>query len=200
MALEYRRAVFIAGCESSGTRMMTRYFIAAGFDGEGGHSQKFDNLNFMGREPHIVFRRSIPHGGSWPDIEAIYHSLTHGAYKIYPIFTWRDPSFMAISQVKAGHTHSKTSALERITRALREADMHYENLGITPRTIIYEDWISRPELRQDVCKWIGVNEPQFEIFDANKKYSPDMRMSYNKEKMNEVILTIDNMKRLFQYV
>lgn len=196
----YKTAVFVFGPESSGTRMTTRFLIKAGFWGDGDHGQRLDNLNFFDRPDRIVFRRSVPHGGQWPLIVDLTRRMERASYKVLPVFTWRDPPFMAASQVRAGHTQDKTNALTRIERAVYDIHDACEELGTAPYVITYEAFVRDANERALLCNYVGALPPTFEVYDANKKYTAEQRQSYSVEAMNKVLIATQECDFIFQGV
>lgn len=110
------KAYLVLGPESSGTRMMTDIMIAAGCDGTSGHSQIWDAKPPDGNV--IVWRRSIPHSGVWPDIARMVELLRGVGYTVMAVVMQRDWHTMTQSQIRdAQHAPDRDTALINIARA-----------------------------------------------------------------------------------
>jgi len=182
-----RKAIFVLGCESSGTRMMTQFFIRAGYEGDNGHSQPWDNLEFRKYPDNIVFRQSIPHGGKWVDIVGITQKMQAANYTPYIILTWRDPRYTALSQVKAGHVTDKNEALTRIARAIVHIDTALEDIAIRPITIIYERFVVDHAYQMAIHGLFSAkNYVPMSFNNANIKYSATDIRSLNQDKLDDI--------------
>ena len=99
-----KRAFFVLGCEGSGTRMLAQAFIAAGCRGSADHVQPLDNLDFSG-EGDLVFRRSLPHGGAFPDLSLITAQMNLAGCEVCPVFIHRCSAYLAAHQLRTDRTH-----------------------------------------------------------------------------------------------
>ena len=170
-----RKAIFVVGPESSGTRMMTQFFIPRGYKGGGGHSQPWDDMRFRKYPDRIVFRRSMPHGGRWPDLVGIVNKMQAARYVVYPIFTWRDPRYMALSQVNASHVGNTAEALKNIALAVTHLDTAFIELGIRPVRVVYEEFISNESFREALHGlFTSVDAAPFEVRNENSKYNKSL--------------------------
>jgi len=106
---------------------MTRLLIAAGAHGSAGHVQQFDRRPPDGLTP-IVWRRSFPHGGQWPDAESMIYLLRHRDYAVRAIVTVRDWLPACMSQVHAGHVTSQAQADQNMRQAYLRI---FEALAVT---------------------------------------------------------------------
>lgn len=168
-----RKAIFVVGPESSGTRMMTQFFVQCGYEGDHGHSQPWDDMKFREYPDWLVFRRSMPHGGKWTDIVGIIQKLEMANYTVHPIFTWRDPRYMALSQVKAGHSGDTDTALDRIARAVVHIDTAFAEVAIRPVTITYEQFVGNESYRRAIHGLFSSRDfGSFGVHNANAKYDP----------------------------
>lgn len=182
-----RKALFVMGCESSGTRMITQFFIRAGYDGDHGHSQPWDNLEFRKYPDNIVFRQSVPHGGRWADIVGITQKMEMADYITYHVLTWRDPRYMALSQVKAGHVATTNEALSRIARAIEHIDSAFSEMGRSPITIVYEKFVSAPEYPKTIHGlFTHLKYELMSLKNANDKYTDSDVRSLNADKLHFV--------------
>jgi len=111
-------AYLVAGAESSGTRMLTGLLVAAGCSGSAGHTQAWDaNAPCADEHPRIVWRRSVPHGGDWPDLRGMVDELRSRGYAdVRFVVTVRDRHCLESSQVAAGHVPDAAGAAGNIRR------------------------------------------------------------------------------------
>ena len=189
-----RKAIFVVGPESSGTRMMTQFFVQRGYEGDHGHSQPWDDMKFREYPDHIVFRRSMPHGSKWPDIVGIIGKMQAANYTVYPIFTWRDPRYMALSQVSASHVHTTDEGLKQIAQAVLHIDTAFGELGMRPVSIIYEQFISNESYRRAIHGlYARVDYTPFAVHNGNSKYDMDKIIG---SKLQKVIDAVARSERL----
>lgn len=167
----HRTAYFIMGPESSGTRMLTKAFCNLGIYGDSGHSQRMDNLNFSQTPASLVIRRSIPHGGGWPQIAGIVNKLSQAGYQsITPILILRNMGVVARSQVQRGHVKSESEARVNITRAVNLVYTELASVGKLPTVVVYEAFVNHITVRKAFFQSLGLREPVMEYYDANVKY------------------------------
>lgn len=164
------KAFLILGPESSGTRLVTRILIGAGCLGSSEHLQPFDHEIPSNREL-IVWRRSFPHKGQWPNVPSLISTLQWRGYHVVGVVTLRDFSCMAKSQVR---THRPDTLREAISNIRKAYVTIFTGLGKNPFfTVSYEELILRPALAlESTCKLLGL-EPTTdfeEIADGNEKY------------------------------
>ena len=181
-----RKAIFVVGPESSACRMITNYFVRGGYSGDHGHSQPWDDMDFRNYPDRIVFRRSVPHGGRWPDIVGILQKMQMANYTPYGIFTWRDPRCMALSQVKAGHSGDTNEALDKIAKAVVHIDTAFEEIGWRPTPVHYEAFVKNEHYRRALSGlFTFVGSPTFEVYDGNNKYDAELE-SLDAERLRKV--------------
>ncbi len=142
------RAILVLGPESSGTKLMTKILIAAGCDGDATGHQRWDTVD--PESDLIVWRRSMPHDGWWPDVAGLVERMRKLEYDVSAIVTTRSWHAMGRSQVHHGHTrdighsmHNLQMAYPRIFSGLSAAQVpyqmaHYENLVARPRHALRE--------------------------------------------------------------
>ena len=177
-----KRAIIVAGPESSGTRLATRMLIAAGCLGEGGHKQAFDEdgppAKLSGANA-IVWRRSLPHAGKWPSLSEMAHKCASRGYDVGFVVTVREWWAMALSQQANGHVPNKSRALENIQHSIffvldeaRKFTPHPDFMVVT-----YESIILNPNMAvQSMTSHFGIKpkkgtgEPSFErVENKNQK-------------------------------
>lgn len=85
--------------------MLTAAFIAAGCKGSAGHRQAWDTEPFPEPQGDIVFRRSLPHGGEWPDLHEIADRLQESGYEVVPLFAYRKTDYLVAHQLRMDREH-----------------------------------------------------------------------------------------------
>ena len=160
-----KRAFFVLGAESSGTRVLTRAFISAGCWGSDEHTQPLDNLIFSDSPDLIVFRRSLPHDFKWPDIIDIKQHIEKAGYDLITVGIVRDTDITALSQVRNQHVATVEKAEENIEKAIRIASL-FVDAFIHYHTFVTDAWY-RKERFED----FGLPEPDMDFYNGNEKYA-----------------------------
>ena len=168
------KAYLILGPESSGTRCVTRLLIKAGCHGGADHEQAFDRSPPSGVSP-VVWRRSVPHGKSWPEITRMVNSLEARGYEVRVIVTTRDWHPTVESQVKARHVADRNEAVRNLRRAYPFIFEHLARAGVPYWVVSYEALVARPKkVAAKLMEMLGLPLPEkIEIFDGNEKYYAD---------------------------
>jgi len=166
-----KRAFFVIGPESSGTRMMTQAFISSGAYGDGGHAQKLDKDGFNEGHKLIVLRRSVPHGVNMPPITKLINRMQNSGYKVIPIVILRDKDKCAQSQVKRGHASNLKGATTSIERAVDHIYNHLSNFSMPFHVIHYEPFVKSEKVRNAFFSRFNLPPPKIDFFNANEKYS-----------------------------
>jgi len=115
-----KKAFLVVGPESSGTKLVTQLFCMAGCAGDFEHKQRLDDFVVGGLFPRemkgkdIVFRRSVPHGGEFPDLLAIERKFKEREYEIGWVVIFRDWYANICSAPKYGHKRSIREAQNRL--------------------------------------------------------------------------------------
>lgn len=164
-----KRAFFVTGPESSGTRLMSSILIAAGCYGDDTHEQRLDHA-IPENEPLLVWRRSVPHRGEWPNITGYLCDLQQAGYEVTTLIMSRDWHSMAISQEQAPHA----ADVDIAQRNIRDAYRHIFKYRIGVFEIVnYEALTQRPEgtIRYLLCR-LGLPEVGIvpAVYDGNLKY------------------------------
>lgn len=165
-----KKAFFVMGPESSGTRMMTEAFISLGIYGDNTHLQRLDTEGFNKGHEIIAFRRSVPHGDIMPAISKLISRMESREYQIYPIVILRDKDMCAKSQVKNGHSKNTNAAKQSIAKAI---DHIYKELSLAnkpPYVVFYEPFVKFKKVRAMFFKQFGLELPNMEFINANNKY------------------------------
>jgi hypothetical protein len=175
--------------------MLTQFFTHAGFDGDHGHSQPWDDMEFRKYPEQIVFRRSIPHGGNWPSISNIVQKMRMADYSVHTVFTWRDPRYMALSQVNAKHVANVDQALDQILRAIKHLDDDFEYSDHHPICVRYEEFVTNAEFRKSLSGLFSrVDTTTFGVRNANSKYTDLERL--NGQKLLEINTALEQAQSL----
>ncbi len=182
-----KKAFFIIGPESSGTRMLTRAFIALGAYGSGGHLQVLDQEGFKGGHEVIVFRRSVPHGKFMPNIVRLIGRMSKNDYEIIPILIVRDKDSCAASQVKNKHAKSLTEARKSIEEAVAHVYEQLASSGYHPVVIHYDQLVTSRSVREAFFKSLGYDHPDMEFYDGNEKYKETLEADYLKTETQQEI-------------
>ena len=165
-----KRAYLVLGPESSGTRLMTRLLIAAGCEGTDEHVQPWDSQTPTA--PLIVWRRSLPHGGQWPDVQRLVARLQEADYAVTALVMSRDWHPMALSQIDNGHVADMAQAISHIQRAYGLIFPALAALRIPFELINLEGLIARPQQAvAELVTRLGLAQPAaVEVYDANAKH------------------------------
>ena len=165
------RAYVVVGPESSGTRLVTRILIKAGCVGDSGHWQAFDEELPIGIL-HIVWRRSILHGGIWPDMVALIAQLREAGYTVTVIVTFREWYANAMSQVACRYSASASETYERLPQIYRHIFGALIETNVPFETISYESLVLHPiDTQRELLKRLGLNtECRINITDGNAKH------------------------------
>lgn len=166
-----KTAYFILGPESSGTRMVTQAFCLLGMDGDFGHEQRLDDLEFSSAPDKIVFRRSFPHGDGWPDVPDIVGRLRAEGYEVVPIVIIRDLIANMDSQVRNGHADSHRIAHDSISHAYQCIYTGLQIVGMYPAVVCFEPFTRDASVREAFFESLGLEAPEDMVFlDATARY------------------------------
>jgi SAM-dependent methyltransferase len=173
--METKRAILVVGPESSGTRLWTRILMAAGCAGDDTHEQRWD-AGLPEDEDLIVWRRSIPHLGSWYRIGLDVQKLREAGFRVLGIVTMRDWRSLIRSQVAANHVAEFDEAMENVRLAYQIIFRHLNDLNIPCFIMSYESLVQRPlEVQQDLAARLGLpcaadGAWAVNVYDGNGKY------------------------------
>lgn len=151
---------------------MTRLLIEAGCIGEDGASQRWDTLLPKNESP-IVWRRSFPHGGRWPDVAEMVQKLD--GYIVRAVVMVRDWHPAGQSQKTVGHVPTVEQAVENLRRAALDIPRQCHEAGVPFVQVTYAGLVARPDV---VLEWLmaylGLSVPDHDIYDGDEKWWSDM--------------------------
>jgi hypothetical protein len=175
-----RKAFLVTGPESSGTKLVTRLFVESGCWGDYGHEQRLDAY-VEGRsrwpvpsgEKAVVFRRSVPHGGGWPDLAEIQEKFVARHYDPFWVVTVRDWYCTIHSAAVNRHKPSVSQARKSLLREWAYIGKHLEELS--EFCFVNTSYLFKDPLQglRSLSYWTGFEfRPGIEeiIFDADAKY------------------------------
>lgn len=169
-----KQAFIVLGPESSGTRLVTKLFIAAGCAGDSGHKQRFDDMLSNGEaieEPVIVIRRSYPYAKEWPNLGKLAGRLQRSGYEVRVVVVLRSLQYTALSSVRQKHTKNVEHALRRSTEAARRIGTDLAETDLPFVWVTYEALVQRDGVMAWLFGWAGLPTPEsVEIYDGNEKY------------------------------
>jgi hypothetical protein len=163
--MESKKAYFVVGPESSGSRMITEALTRCGVSGDSGHSQIIGSFVGETRDV-IVVRRSVPHGGIWPPLLGMNKQLVDEGYEVIPIVIYRDERITALSQIKNGHIQNLRMARKRIKTAKNIIEHAFDE----PIVLQYETFVGDSRIRRAFFNRLGLEEPDMTYFNGNAKY------------------------------
>ena len=163
-----KRAFFVIGAESSGTRVLTRAFISAGCWGNGEHIQRLDARPKFDVFPAlIVFRRSLPHfhePTEWPDVGEIQENIKKAGYELTTVAIMRDSEITALSQIRNQHISDLEEAENNIEKAIRIVGLFADDF------IHYHTFVTDAWYRKEKFEGFGLPEPDMDFYNGNSKY------------------------------
>ncbi len=170
-----RKVILVLGPESSGTRLATRILIEAGCLGDDGHVQRWDTRpipDWADEKRPIVWRRSLPHGGRWPDLYQLVARAGPTGRDLLVVVTVREWWACARSQVRAGHVPGMGQALSHISLAYLRIFSLLAGSSIPYYVLPYEALVLHPgPTIAGLIEWLGLARvPEIEIRDENAKH------------------------------
>jgi hypothetical protein len=170
------RAFLVLGPESSGTKLFTEILMGAGCIGDAGNEQRWDNeLPVFGRDDPIVWRRSVPHGESYPDITGMVDGLRNVGCQVVAYVTTRDWTCILDSRVMNAGIINHEIASQRLQWAYPYIFSHLEAAKVPYAVVSYEALILYGEgYIKRMLKIFGLEMGTLpEIYNGNDKYYGD---------------------------
>jgi hypothetical protein len=150
-----KHAYLVTGPESSGNRYLARLCIQAGCAGDASTQQAFDREPPLCQE-RVVWIRSLPHAGRWPDLDGLVALLRGRDYEVQALIPVRCPVATARSQIGVGHVGSVAQALANRNRGLTYALAAYATLKVPALVIPLEGLILHPKSIPQVLALVGL--------------------------------------------
>lgn len=160
-----KTAFFVIGCESAGTRMLTRSLISSGVWGDGDHQQRLDagDLRII-KGDKVVFRRSLPHAGSMPNITDLKKRFEDAGWMVKIIKIRREKFYNIRSMQMRGHATTPQIAEKKFAESKRFLDL------IDGMEIDYHTFVTDRDYRIEHFARLGLSEPKLTYYDGDKKY------------------------------
>lgn len=173
-----KRGYLVLGPESTGTRMWTRVLMSCGCWGDDGHGQRLDRMAVPKEAQAVVWRRSLPHGGQWPDIVSMVGRLREAGYTVRALVCTRDWSATLLSQVGNSHAQNLEMAEENLRRAYPYAFTGLQAAGVPFVVASYESLVRLgPVMLAPLLARLGLTMGSEErarwgrqLYDGNAKY------------------------------
>lgn len=164
-----KRALIVAGPESSGTHLVTDILCELG--GVTEEMRRWDAW-LPTEEELAVIRWSFPHAKRWPDIVHTRQTLSLRGYQVRQIITMRDQNALIKSQIAHHHVGSEREARRNIGEAYRRL---FGNLVDYPILVAYDSLVRRPRA---FVAWLAEElrlqgDVTFKITDETAKHYKD---------------------------
>lgn len=161
-----KKAYFVIGPESSGTRMMTRSLIAAtGGYGSGDHIQPMDTTGFINHPETIVYRKSLPHAKQWVDVQTIINNMQDAGYQVTVVAMDREDKYLIPSQLRHGHVADTEEAENHIARARAIIESIPQVIKVD-----YGKFVHYHKTREAFFNKLELEIPDKEYYDGNERY------------------------------
>lgn len=174
-----KRAFFVVGPESTGTRVLTRLLIANGCYGDGGHEQRIDleigsHSSKFREYSMIVYRRSVPHDGDSPPIRWIISRLRAAGFRVLVLLTVRDFYCTTQSHILRTHAKDEESAFQRISSAYNWIFSELSQSGVSTIVVPFEAAVLHEPSRWKLLQYLGITTQNTTdntvVRDENRKY------------------------------
>ncbi len=168
-----KRAFFVVGPESSGTRFVQRSFISAGCTNRRDWMfNENDGKHNFNSKTDIVFHRSIPHQMVIPELKFIRLAMENSGFNVIPLLVVRDWHCTVLSQLNRGISKDSEEAEGKIRMAIAKVAVDLPDFLL----ITYETFCNQPGFRQ----WLlmeryGLTKPTEPVFFENSKYYEEQK-------------------------
>lgn len=181
---EQKRAFLVVGPESCGNHLVTEILIAAGCIGDTGQQnsfetdpgppdqrpQRWDTETPTDQDP-IVWLRSMPHGGQWPDLDGILRALQEHGYAVTGVVTVRDWHGAVRSQVERTHVKRPSVAKGHLRIAYQNIFGPFAELSVPYIVTTYEALVNVPGAQAWLCEELGLKPgPWVRTWNANGRH------------------------------
>ena len=192
-----KRAFLVVAGESHGSHLVTDILLNAGCIGHAGNHvswqpdkkelirgvkkpweykfptdlQPWDKQLPTNEDP-IVWRRSMPHGKEWININSMIQILKERAYTVHVIVVTRDTFSGLQSQLKWRHTKDIKTGKTNIKKAYLHIFRHLLKSGVEYTMVNYEALASYPKAQDFLLEQLGLELPErrWPIYDGNRKW------------------------------
>jgi hypothetical protein len=157
--------------------MLTQAILeTSGCFGDDTHHQRLgdgDYLEFPDPLPEtLVFRRSLPHWATQPNIVGLIDQFREKDYRVIPILIVREPRCTVKSQM-VNHPHYSNNEGEGYLLWKASIKLAYEGFAerqLYPLVVHYEAFISSAVVREIAFSQLNLSPPTMNFYDANEKY------------------------------
>lgn len=178
------RCFITIGPEDSGNRMMHNILLEAGCEGDGGYripyTQRFDQ-ELPTPEKDIAWLRSVPHGGSYPNLVRMILDAENKGYDVQILIMTRAWWVTRLAATKS-HTGRQDITDYQMDRSYKWI---FDNIRLaedfTLKDVSYL-MVSYDELVHDPCAlhalmhYLNLPVPEFDFRNGNEKWYEDYRM------------------------
>ncbi len=166
-----KRAFFVIGVEGSGTNMLAEAFVSAGCHEDPRHRSYMKDYEFEKMPDLLMFRRSFPHRGTWPDVHEAIRQLRRAYYTVHVIGIVRDLTITYLSVMKRDTNRAPLHLTLGVNKFHRKFAALGEKSFLWRTLISYGTFCLDPEYRRWLfVERLGLKEPMTEIKYANPKY------------------------------
>lgn len=163
-------AFIISGAESSGNRMIQRFFVDCGCFGDMNHKQILDYTTPEPTHKKIVWRTSIPQATiKNPNVEKMLALMEKLGYKTKVVEIRRNFDSTVESQVRREIVQNEKQAKKRIKQAWKYLDALEKKFPKKFIRIIYEDFVKDKKYRKSIAKDLGFEYNEKEVYEIKKR-------------------------------
>ena len=164
-------SIILFGPESSGTKLIERGLVEVGFQGVEWYVTEKEV--YLPKGP-VVWRRSWPHGGVWPDTKLMVDRLKARGDEVIVITTSRDWWCSSISHTDHNHVETQQQAVANLTRVYTSLYKSLVEVNVPFTLVPYESLLQNGWIvLKKALSLIGYelkSLPTEEIVDNNTKY------------------------------
>ena len=133
--------------------------------GDWGHYQALDRektFDFLSPTADITWRRSLPHGGIWPNIGGMTLWLERRGFQVICIGTTRERQKTIDSQFRHGHIKTTEQGLSNYKKAMQMVKQHAHHI------VNYDEFCSSKAYRRAFLKALGLKFPKVEPMEVRE--------------------------------
>jgi len=163
-------AFFICGAESSGNRMITRYFLGSGCSGDD-VNQIYNYENPPLNAKNIVWKNSIPEGRKIPNLILMIKLIRKLGYAPHIIWVKREMFAVIKSQIRHGYVKNEKDSIKRINFAYKLIKKTKLIANVPCEIISYERFTTNLDYRKKIAQKYNLKHKELEKYEnKNKKY------------------------------